>query len=1070
MTTMMNTVFHVDLSDADPGEEYWLSAGPALHALTPHNDDSRSLLRGTAHLGDTKHLTHYTQQPVQVAADQVLRVHVRHSLKNQPGAKGAWGVTHSALHIPPPPQKLAALQRSGAPHHEKVDYVTTAKNLVFHHPDLITKDPDVARIVTEYMNDNRSIDTEFQRVGTVMKEMGPPSEDGGGWAKLVPVTPDANPDGDDGKTAYYMQQPEDEVIRELGDVMTAMMQATKNDLRLKDKKWTQEEGTAVQQSSGRQQLQLAAELRRNGDDWRAQVANTTRVSGFAVEAKVTNPAKRTLDMKFKNIYTRYLGVYIRFYDALGAVINAKEWKPDSEDLARDLVIEIINPQYDDLRYLGYISPVNSFLAIPDISNPGELEVTITMPKGAVRAEILGSGLGTGSNTWPQTPIVGGVLTGIFNLGVPALMLGMQIASPSYKSLSEKVEKLTRKRPFLKVVILGAGLAFFEEQFRRSGMHGEMNWKAFTTLSKLLFDETAYEVLKEIQTQAALQKAAQQIPFAGWVMIAIGIATNIAQMAQTIAQVASSPWNIQNAVAASMTTRVSLGPDPRHGAFPAGTGKHTYTVKMIYRDEKRPSLSQTNDVTGTPARLEAAFLDNTLGGQVKFEADYYIGTWLAGKATTGWIKNDAETASNVTMLLVEFPKELKETSVYKHSRILTYRNGAYSWMASSKAPVSTIADRNTSASGNAISEWAGITLSQRYGMIGYAWKAAGMGITSCGSGQSGQLFALQNIDIPGKDMKNARFPSCGFEGPTQYIYDPFPPKFKMDKNGQWELDPDTKQPIPDPQDKSLGNFLVDPRKKDVAIAQGGGYHLRIDPSRPLSWGRFRFFPDSFALHPSGYLIAVSTKISKIQITRLEVEGRPDDQVPLARAYAGQAQQRDRRGLLFNPIAVACAYDGTILVLEDTKASTGQQELVVSRIQAFDLEGNPVNRFFDAAGKPSPFLQIAEARDITYLDLAVVGGEKLTYMYVLYYRGDGSKPDDYHMTIYQYGTEAPRKNPLVTTDRVAAARLTVDMWHTAYTLNFEMVTDGNGKPAGPKEGPTGPAGRTVPSVSEWLPPVG
>jgi hypothetical protein len=41
----------------------------------------------------------------------------------------------------------------------------------------------------------------------------------------------------------------------------------------------------------------------------------------------------------------------------------------------------------------------------------------------------------------------------------------------------------------------------------------------------------------------------------------------------------------------------------------------------------------------------------------------------------------------------------------------------------------------------------------------------------------------------------------------------------------------------------------------------------------------------------------------------------------------------------------------------------------------------------------------------------------------------------------------------------------MWHSAYTLNFAMVMDANGNPAGPKRVNTGPAGCTVPSVSMW-----
>ena len=74
-----------------------------------------------------------------------------------------------------------------------------------------------------------------------------------------------------------------------------------------------------------------------------------------------------------------------------------------------------------------------------------------------------------------------------------------------------------------------------------------------------------------------------------------------------------------------------------------------------------------------------------------------------------------------------------------------------------------------------------------------------------------------------------------------------------------------------------------------------------------------------------------------------------------------------------------------------------------------------------------------------------------------------PANYRMAIYQYGTQAPAANPLVVTDQIPAARLFVDMWHTLYTLNYAMTTDGAGNPAGPAASGTGPAGRTVPSIS-------
>jgi hypothetical protein len=543
----------------------------------------------------------------------------------------------------------------------------------------------------------------------------------------------------------------------------------------------------------------------------------------------------------------------------------------------------------------------------------------------------------------------------------------------------------------------------------------------------------------------------------------------------------SPWNIENSISLSITTNVTIHPDPRHGTFPQPPGAETahYSVKMIYQSQTRPTRSDPHDVPAgsTATTLPASFPNTTLGGQVKFEADYYIGDWLAGKATTGWMLNDATHVSQVDLYLVDLPVPLTNQSIYKHSALLTYQQGAYVWQPTATAPTATIANANTGSTGNAISEWTALTLSQRSGMLGFAWKAAGMGITSCVSGAGGQLFAMQNIDIPGVPMNAVKFPSCGFDGQTLLVYDPYPPKFLM-KNGQWVIGP-SGNPVPDPSDTLLGNYYVDPRKAANPDDQDGGYHLRLvtlDDTTPFqlgtnlpSYARFRHQPDSIALHPSGHVVSINTQYKKIQIGVLTLGGANDSDLPLARVYAGEAQAQHRPGLLFHPVAVTCSYDGTILVLEDTKSSDSNSQVVLARIQAFDLYGNPVNRFFDSDGNPTPFLDLSTTGDNTYLDIAAVGDQKMTYMYVLYYTGTGEVASDYYMSIYQYAATAPASNPLVTTDSLAAAKVAVDMWHTAYVLNYDMTTDGSGNHAGPSGSNTGPAGQTVPSVSEWLPPA-
>ena len=779
--------------------------------------------------------------------------------------------------------------------------------------------------------------------------------------------------------------------------------------------------------------------------------------------------KKQIQVSFSNSYIRYLGAYIRFFDADGNAISVPNWKPDDAGIIDD-IINALDIQYDDLRFLGYISPKNNVMAIP-IPPDGQLDVKVTFPANAVSATVYGSGLGTGSDSWPKTPVGGGVMTGLCNLGIPAFMLGFGAAAQSYKPLYDLIQKI----PIGAIIV--AGLAFFGPQFGVSAAEKKMNWSAFTSLAKILFDGAATKILLWVEAELAADEVADEIPFAGWLILAINIATGIAQIAETIVEVATSPWNIENNVALSITTDVTVHPDPRNKAFPQGDNAH-YTVKMIYKDQTRATVVDNYNVPdgSTATTLSATFPNNTLGGQVKFEADYYIGDWLAGKATTGWIENDETHVAQVDLYLVEFPVPLTSQTVYSHTQLLTYRNGNYGWQATPNAP--PYVAPNAAPTGNAISAWTGLTLSQRSGMLGFAWKAAGMGITSCASGAGGQLYAMENVNIPGTPMTSLKFPSCGLDGQTMLIYDPYPPKFLMGNDGQWVLDANGR-PVPDPNDTLLGNYFVDPNKAAVDLTQGGGYHLRkvtLDDSTPfnmgsnqLSYARFQFQPDSVTLHPSGHVVAVNTQFCKIQIAQLGTDGDQDQNVPLGRVYAGEALNTDRPGLVFHPIAVTCSYDGTLMVLEDTKWSGGDAETVVARIQAFDLFGNPVNRFFDNNNQPTSFLYLNDPTNNNYLDMAAVGDQKMTYIYVLYNTPDPNKAGNFlfSVDVYQYGQTKPDQNPLLTAKNLVAAKMTADMWHTIYTLNYDMVTDGEGQHAGPVTGGAGPAGRTVSSVSEWTP---
>lgn len=1082
---MLNTMFHADLSDAHPGEDYWVSVAGKRILLVPHTEETLAQAHAAApHLKAGRvnsKLTHYSAQTVPLRADTVVRVHLRHSMKNFPGAKSETGIGHSALHIPPCGAKLMAVDENAVMHAHPIDWVSTAQTFLFHHPGLLNKDTELTNRIMDLMTQNVEMAALINNLADFMRSQGQPTETGG-WATLVPYTPPANSEtGFNGTTTYYQQMPTENVQKAGHTPLAPLLVLVQNDPLFKDKKWSVQPGTAVEPSGAAPpppMMMRTADITTTGDNWQAAIANTSSISGCQTSITVLDAGKKRIKIDMANTYIRYLAAYIRFYDADGNAIKAPNWKPDDAGIVYDLVADM-DLQYDDVRYLGYLSPMNNVMAIP-VGPAGDLSVTATLPANAVSASIYGSGLGIGHDPWPLTPVLGGVLTGVFNLGVPAFMLGFGGAAQSYKPLYDIIKKLTGEKAFM--VAVGGFLASWTAYIAGSSVYNkQMNWSSFTSLVSLLFDKSATKALLWVEADLAAEEVAEQIPFAGWIMLALNIATGIAQMAETIIEVATSDWNIENKLSTTITTVVTIHPDPRDKSFPQGKSgaNRSCVVKMIYQDQARPTVTQMIAVPqgSTATTLTATFPGNTLGGKVKLEADFYVDSWLAAKATTGVMENDDEHAAAITMFLVQFPVPLDDKSIYRHARILTYSNGTYGWTDTPTAPTATITNRNTSPTGNALGDWTGLALSQRFGMLGPAWQAAGMGITDCDTSATGQLYAFQNMNIPGTPMSALKFPSCGFSGQTRLIYDPYPPKFLM-KDGQWVLNSNN-QPIPDPNDVQLGDYYVDPRPANTLYDQGGGYHLRqvtLDDTTPfnmnkgqLSYGRFAYFPDSIGLHPSGLVIGVSAKYQKLQIVTLNKEGAADTDLPLGAIGSGPALDQTRPGLMFYPVAVTCSYDGTIIVLEDTKSSTGTVDTVVSRLSAYDLHMNPVNRFFDSNGQPSPWLYLSNAADYFYLDVTSVGDEKMTYIYVLYYTGSGAAPSDYHMAIYTYGKTAPAKNPLVTTDSIAAAKLAVDMWHSAYTLNWAMVTDGKGNPAGPKNATTGPAGRTVPSVSMWLPPI-
>ncbi len=1085
------TIIHLDPELCLSEAQLMVSADGVRTPLTRHTEESRAQAREEAKqlrdLPDSA-LAFYTEEPVHLPVRGVYRIHIVSQREGEPAhANGL-----CAMHVAGEGKKTP---------HLHINAVSTVQTMLFHHSDLMSTDPEVASVVMEHMQAPTAQDTYYhiEAVAQLMRAMGPVILGKPGWAGLESMqAPDVTADGGfdyDNTHTTFMVQPSDAVMEAAGQAMSMTLNSTKNDLRLQGTKWFIQEGEAViREPTSSQaeeakamagvepiQVSLATEGSQAASDWHVTVTNTKKTDGLTVSATTVDSESQKVSVTFTNSYIRYLCGYVEFLDADGNVMSGP-WAADATQLEileglgeifeKELGFRLV--QSDSLHLLGILACRNTLFGIPGTGPEGELEIEFTFPEGAVSANLYGSGLGIGEFNNPEAYLIGTILTLIANLAIPAVFLITLSKATSYAGLIEVLADLEEVSKITKVF-----LAFFGGTLLwDAAVDHTFNWSALLSIAKLLMDPALVRVLDWVILNVTAAKVEEAIPFIGWGIVAMNVASNLSLLGQTIGETFSSPWEIKNSLSSTQTTTVTIYPDPRHQAWPAAPADSEVScdLKVIFQDG-RPTLELNQALSPEFSDPTLVFsYQNTLGGEVKFEANYWIDDWQAAKATTGWMKNDASHTEAITLYLVENPVPLTRNSVYAHASLLTYQDEQYKWQSTTEAPQATRQVASPDQTGNNISTWNGLTLSQRHALLGMAWKASGTGLDSVTSGVGGQqLNAFMNVDIPGAPMDGVKFPDAGFDGYTRLVFDPYPPKFLM-WDGNWVVPESTGRPVPDPRDQDLGAYYVDPRKGE-STDPGGGYHLRaasLTPGEPFdlaadlpSYGRFPYEPNSIVLHPSGFSVAVNQRYAKIMVTPLPETARADDKTPLARIYAGQGQNYQgsdgRAGLLVDPVAVTCNYDGRLLILE----SSHSEELNLSRLQAFDVDGNPDYCFTDGEGNRSPFLPLRN--DVTYLDLTCSGDRKMTYVWLLYYTGGGSEAGDYEVAILRFGNRIPTQNPLVVTEGVSAAAVAADMWHSLYTLNYAMTTDGEGNDAGPGGSGTGPAGRTAPSMSMWLPPI-
>jgi len=297
----------------------------------------------------------------------------------------------------------------------------------------------------------------------------------------------------------------------------------------------------------------------------------------------------------------------------------------------------------------------------------------------------------------------------------------------------------------------------------------------------------------------------------------------------------------------------------------------------------------------------------------------------------------------------------------------------------------------------------ISLSSRFGALGYSWLSYSRDARDFKTRAEGQLYQFANLSITNNPQRGYLHSGGGSTAPMYLAYSP--------------------------TSITSRNYYVDGSGDTPVIRLINTPGIDQTPSfdRPGSnraVGRLNFPSDGIALHSDGTLVSINTEKSMLEILEPLDTPVPDDQAPLAISVSGPGT---REGLILGPACIAVSPNGHILVLEQTN----------NRLQTFDTAGHPANAFGNG-----PFLGLRSASaGARFLDISM---EFLGYVYVLYRDGNG---------VCQLDIYTPAGAFLANTSGFNAGKITLDLARSVYALNWEVLQ------------PVGAV--TEPTVSIWIP---
>lgn len=892
-----------------------------------------------------------------------------------------------------------------------------ARYLVFHHPDILSLDKDVAAVVLHHVD---SQSPEMKVLAALIARLGrarSPDEavTRTSWARgtylLDPdgnKVPQLNEDGSpvlvDGRQAYqwyYAFPPE--VTKAVSAVVTQTLRAVYDDPDLEDKRFHVEEarssrgeplpdGPPLLQGQNAASPYVYAPL---DEGWTGGQC----VSGLRAEG-----GARTVSFDVGNSYNRSVSVYCGFFDSGGKLLKRADIGADAGDPLVDT---------EHLQYLGVISPALWLLGVPVGGTVARERFTARIPDGATSL-----GVFVGSLSFLDTPkqydergkaaTAGLVMTLVCELGIPTIAL-------AYGALFDAGTTLSLKNELrLPVLGLSAKLAAAIYAQVTTGSAAWINlgvWAGNQAL-KLALAKAATAAIWG--GAIVLGNVTRGIPIAGTALFAINAADTAQSVGRTLGGLAKARAVYTTEVRSTNQVRVRVKP---HDVFGLPQSGGRYELLLVNKAGMSLRASDTYSFLTSAAGFDIDVPGVPTGGdyqaivRITSSTGYVVGY---GAADFVNIVPDGETSRAVECVVKNQPIPISSDTVYSTSAELAVVAGAHQWTEAKASPPGGLPDA-CGGGAERVCAPTSIGIDGVRGNVGYAWQGAERALPLCGrttdtGGTSAYTMRNLNLNVfveKGAPDGNLKDYACGELSPVVPLY-----ALRSDKAYVLEA--------------SGGVYVL--RELDLSLTGDADFRRGRLVARLASTTvrAAAIFDNRYAMIISGDPGVDRLEVVPLTPPASEISFPLDERLPRAWLRSGPGTLR---GNVRGAVAVCQAYDGDVfLVLENGN----------KRLQAFGVTGEPaVDYFRRADGSRSSILELSPDRE--YLDVACE--IESAAIYVVSRRGRSPSAEDYRLDIYK------RTSPsvLATTPRFAAAKLALDTNQNIVSLGWnELLFRGRREP--------------------------